>query len=267
VQRRSWALVAAIAAMGVAGLVYAATRDDGRHRAEGTADDVPRTTTSSTTPAARLGTEPPTTTSIVGLANPMPSTDPTQPGPPFESRIVAVTATDLGSSWREGCPVPPEDLRALELSHWDYDGAVQRGRLVVHAAYAEPIVAVFRDLFAARFPVERVTPIDTYGGDDQASMRANNTSGFNCRYVAGTSRWSEHAFGRAIDVNPLVNPYVRGSSVDPPEGAPYADRRRDEPGMIHGGDAAVRAFAAQGWKWGGYWSNGKDYQHFSATGR
>lgn len=163
--------------------------------------------------------------------------------------------------------MPPEELRTLELSHWGYDGAVHQGRLVVHVAYAEGIVTVFRDLFAARFPVERMTPIDDYGSDDQASMRANNTSGFNCRFVAGTSNWSEHAFGRAIDLNPLVNPYVKGSSVDPPEGAPYADRRRDDPGMIHGGDAAVRGFAAQGWEWGGYWSNGKDYQHFSATGR
>lgn len=99
-------------------------------------------------------------------------------------------------------------------------------------------------------------------------MRANNTSGFNCRYVTGTTRWSEHAFGRAIDVNPLVNPYVRSSgAVDPPEGAPYADRRRTDTGMIHGGDAVVQAFAAQGWRWGGYWSHGKDYQHFSTTGR
>ena len=163
--------------------------------------------------------------------------------------------------------MPPEELRLLDLSIWGFDGVARQGRLVVHVAYAEQIVTAFRDIFAARFPVERMTPIDAYGGDDQASMRANNTSGFNCRFVAGTSNWSEHAFGRAIDLNPLRNPYVRGASVDPPEGAPYADRRRGDPGMLHGGDAAVRALAAQGWKWGGYWSNGKDYQHFSATGR
>ena len=111
-----------------------------------------------------------------------------------------------------------------------------------------------------------MVPIDAYGGDDQASMRANNTSGFNCRYVSGTSRLSQHALGLAVDVNPLVNPYVTGAAVDPPEGAPYADRSRDDPGMIHAGDAVVQAFAAQGWKWGGYWSSGKDYQHFSSSG-
>jgi len=163
--------------------------------------------------------------------------------------------------------VAADDLRAVAVSYWGYDGAVRSGRLIVHANQAQSVVRTFRDIYAARFPIQRMTPIDAYGGDDEASMRANNTSGFNCRYVTGTSKWSEHAYGRAIDVNPLVNPYVRGSSVDPPEGAAYADRSRTDPGMIHAGDAAVRAFAAQGWGWGGSWSGGKDYQHFSASGR
>jgi hypothetical protein len=174
---------------------------------------------------------------------------------------------ELGASWRPGCPVAVDDLRAVAVSYWSYDGAVRSGRLVVHADQAQAVVRIFRDLYAARFPIQRMMPIDAYGGDDEASMRANNTSGFNCRYVTGTSKWSEHAYGRAIDVNPLVNPYVRGSSVDPPEGAAYADRSRTDAGMIHAGDAAVRAFAAQGWGWGGSWSGGKDYQHFSASGR
>jgi hypothetical protein len=187
--------------------------------------------------------------------------------PPFTSAVETVTAAQLGSSWRPGCPLGPEQLRAVVVSHWGDDGQVHTGRVIVDAAHADRIVAVFRDLFAARFPIHRMVPIDQYGSDDQASMRANNTSGFNCRYVAGTTSWSEHSYGRAIDVNPLVNPYVKGGSVDPPEGAPYADRSRTDPGMVHDGDAAVRAFAAQDWSWGGYWTNGKDYQHFSASGR
>jgi hypothetical protein len=97
-------------------------------------------------------------------------------------------------------------------------------------------------------------------------MRANNTSGYNCRTVAGSSKLSQHALGRAIDINPLVNPYVKGGTVDPPEGAPWADRSRNDPGMIKAGDAVVRAFARQGWGWGGAWSSGQDYQHFSASG-
>ena len=109
-------------------------------------------------------------------------------------------------------------------------------------------------------------PVDAYGADDQTSMRANNTSAFNCRFVAGTTTLSQHGLGLAIDLNPLHNPYVKGGTVDPPEGAPWADRSRTDPGMIKPG-AVVDAFASRGWRWGGYWSGGKDYQHFSTSGR
>jgi hypothetical protein len=98
-------------------------------------------------------------------------------------------------------------------------------------------------------------------------VAADNTSAFNCRFVSGTTRWSEHAYGRALDVNPVENPFVSGSYVSPPAGAAYADRSRRAPGMVHAGDATVRAFAAVGWGWGGSWPGSKDYQHFSATGR
>jgi hypothetical protein len=124
-----------------------------------------------------------------------------------------------------------------------------------------------RKLFNAHFPFRRIWLIDAYGSDDRRSMAANNTSAFNCRYVAGTTRWSEHAYGRAIDINPIQNPYVSGSYVSPAAGRAYADRSRRAPGMIHAGDVVVRAFASIGWKWGGYWRSSKDYQHFSSTGR
>jgi hypothetical protein len=179
-----------------------------------------------------------------------------------------VTADELGASWDPavaGC-TPPEALRAVSVSHWGYDGQVHQGRIIVEAAQAERVVAAFGDVYAARFPIERMVPIAEYGGDDQASMRANNTSGYNCRTVAGSSKLSQHALGRAIDINPLVNPYVKGGTVDPPEGAPWADRSRNDPGMIKAGDAVVRAFARQGWGWGGAWSSGQDYQHFYASG-
>jgi hypothetical protein len=238
----------------------------------------PATSDGATSTTAAAG-DPSTSTSVVGTtaaassstspSSPSPTTPPptTTLAPPFASSIETVTAEQLGVSWRAGCPIGPEQLRAVNVSHWGYDGAVHQGRLIVAAGDAERMVAAFRDLHAARFPVQQIVPVDRYGADDQASMRANNTSGFNCRYVAGTTRWSEHAYGRAVDVNPLVNPYVTGGSVDPPEGALYADRSRTDAGMIHAGDAAVAAFAAQGWTWGGYWSGGKDYQHFSASGR
>ncbi len=186
----------------------------------------------------------------------------------FTAAVRCVTAADLGTSWRPGCPVGPEELVAIDASHWGYDGTVHTGRVVVAANRADGLVAVFRQLFDAGFQIERMEPVDRYGSDDHASMVANNTSAFNCRTVSGSASWSEHAYGQAIDVNPLVNPYVKGGTVDPPEGAEWADREpADTPGMIHAGDAAVSAFAAQGWTWGGYWSSGQDYQHFSTSGR
>jgi len=259
------ALVAVAVALAAAGAVLLVTREP-RTDLAGAAQSVGSTTThvdeSTTTTSSRTTTSAPTTDPVPTTAVPV-----TRGAPPFTSSTAAVTADELGASWHPGCPVDVELLRAIDASVWGYDGAPHQGRIIVHADQAERIVHVLEALYSARFPIERMTPIDAYGGDDQASMRANNTSGFNCRYVAGTTRWSEHAFGRAIDVNPLVNPYVRGSSVDPPEGAAYADRSRTDTGMIHAGDAAVRAFAAQGWGWGGSWSSGKDYQHFSASGR
>ena len=177
---------------------------------------------------------------------------------------------DLRFSYREGCPVGPAALRTVVLSHWGFDGSARTGRIVVSRRTAPAVVRVFRTLWQERFPIRRLRPVSAYRGSDDASMAADNTSGFNCRFAqaAGPKRWSEHAFGRAIDLNPLRNPYVtRGGRVSPPAGRPYADRARRAAGMIHSGDAVVRAFAAAGWRWGGHWSGSRDYQHFSSTGR
>jgi poly-gamma-glutamate synthesis protein (capsule biosynthesis protein) len=171
-------------------------------------------------------------------------------------------------SWRRGCPVGPVELRLLRVDHWGLDGRVHRGELIVHRDHARRILGVLKKLFQARYPIQRLRPVDAYRADDDRSMAANNTSGFNCRRVSGSSSWSEHAFGRAIDLNPLRNPYVtRGGRVSPPAGRPYANRARRAAGMIHAGDTVVRAFAAAGWRWGGNWSGSRDYQHFSSTGR
>jgi D-alanyl-D-alanine carboxypeptidase-like protein len=171
-------------------------------------------------------------------------------------------------SWRPGCPVGLDQLRLLRVDHWGFDRRVHTGMLVVHRHHARRILAVMEKLFRLRFKIQRLRLVDDYRADDDRSMAANNTSGFNCRFVSGTRRWSEHAYGRAIDLNPLRNPYVtRGGRVSPPAGRPYANRARRATGMIHAGDAVVRAFAAAGWRWGGSWSGSKDYQHFSATGR
>jgi D-alanyl-D-alanine carboxypeptidase len=172
-----------------------------------------------------------------------------------------------GVSWRPGCPVGLADLRLLTVSYRGFDGRVHRGRLVVHRDYAAAMVRTMRSLFRLRYPIRRMRLVDAYGADDHRSMDADNTSAFNCRIVAGNPGvWSEHAYGRAIDVNPIENPYVTESGyVSPPAGAPFAQRSHAK-GVIHRGGPVVRAFAAIGWEWGGNWSWPKDYQHFSATG-
>jgi len=155
----------------------------------------------------------------------------------------------------------------LTLSHIGFDGHVHTGQLVIHADWVTDVTEVFRSLFEAGFPIERIEPMTVYGANDDVAMAANNSSGFNCRNVAGTNRWSEHAYGRAIDISPLVNPWVRGSQVEPPGGQAYLDRDQSVPGLIVSGDVVVDSFAAIGWGWGGYWSSSKDYMHFSSTGR
>jgi hypothetical protein len=190
--------------------------------------------------------------------------------PPFHAsieRLDAATRSEMtGVSWHRGCPVPLRALRVLHVTIWGFDRDAHRGELIVHRRWAEDLAHVLRRIYHARFPVRRMRPVDRYGGDDRRSMRADNTSAFNCRFVAGTTRWSQHAYGSAIDINPVENPYVSGDRVSPRAGRPFADRSLRRRGMIHRGDLVRRAFHRIGWGWGGSWSGAKDYQHFSATG-
>lgn len=242
-----------------------------------TAVDATTTTESTTTaPATSVAsstttTAPATTTTASTTTTPPSATLPAvENAPAFTSSIVAIDDTiapRLSRSWREGCPVGPEDLRLLTVSHWNYVGTATTGELVVHADFASDIVDVFRRLYEARFPIERMELVDVYEGDDDLSMAANNTSAFNCREIAWKPGvWSNHALGAAIDINPLVNPYVSNSRILPPEGAVFADRSVEALGGIYPGDVVTQAFADIGWGWGGNWSSAKDWQHFSASG-
>jgi D-alanyl-D-alanine carboxypeptidase len=171
-------------------------------------------------------------------------------------------------SWRPGCPVPLRDLRLVTAAHWGFDGRVHTGRLIVHGDVARDVVTVLRSLYAARFPIRRMVPVDAYGASDFRSIEADNTSAFNCRFVEGTTRWSEHAYGRAIDLNPIENPYVSSDGTTSHRASrTYLRRAPYRPGMAVVEGVLVRAFDAIGWSWGGRWSGVKDYQHFSASGR
>ncbi len=189
--------------------------------------------------------------------------------PPYRAVVRALTADERAamtpSVWRPGCPVGLARLRHVSVPFVGFDGRVKRGGIVVHNAVARDVVEVFRELYRARFPVRRMQPIQRYGGDDFASIEADNTSAFNCRSATGSGNWSQHAYGRAIDLNPLENPYVSGGTTSHKGSVPYLDRRPRK-GVIVEGGLVTRAFDARGWEWGGRWSGIKDYQHFSSDG-
>jgi hypothetical protein len=167
------------------------------------------------------------------------------------------------TTWHPGCPVAPEELRQLTLSYRDFQNQPRIGILLVHHDLADEVVRLFRDFYSLGFPIEQMVPIEEYKGNDDASMAANNTSAFNCRDATGKPGvYSNHSWGRAIDINPLTNPYVKGDQVLPPEGRKYLDRAKVFKGSILKDGFVVREFEKNGWTWGGRWPDRQDYQHF-----
>ena len=204
---------------------------------------------------------------VVGVASPSGRALPAFRGS-VSALSPAVRQSMTGVSWRPGCPVGLDELRLVRARYLGMDGRAHTGRIVVQGDVATEVVAVLRRLYAARFPIRRMVPVDAYGGSDYRSIEADNTSAFNCRYVDGTTRWSEHAYGRAIDLNPIENPYVTaGGTTSHRASRSFLRRAPYRPGMAVEGSAVVRAFDAVGWGWGGRWSGARDYQHFSASGR
>ena len=215
-------------------------------------------------------------------APPVVEPEPTEPAAPtpdvepevpvFEA-VISELPADLraqmvGRSWHEGCPVPLDDLRLIRATHWDFEGQVRQGELVVAGEHTAVFVDVLRTAFEVSWPIERMEPVSQYDGDDVRSMDANNTSAFNCRAITGGTRYSEHSYGHAIDLNPLRNPYIsRSGNVQPEGGRAYVDRDAEFLGKIAADGPIVAAFAAHGWGWGGSWTTTKDYQHFSVNGR
>jgi len=180
-----------------------------------------------------------------------------------------------GTTWRPGCPVPLTDLRLLRFNYWSFDGEVKRGPMVVHEDVAEDVLWVFRRLFKTRFPIKRVALAREFVLEEfepRISSRRSVTASFNCRPVVTPlgpgDDFSQHSYGLAIDINPVQNPFVTSDGfVRNRMARRYVDRGRRLAGMIHHGDVVVRSFAAIGWAWGGHWTGGKDYMHFSAVGR
>jgi hypothetical protein len=220
----------------------------------------PRTAASASTAAAR--TVPPTRRASSG-----PPAGASASAPSFVATTSGVTAAELGASWHAGCPVGPAQLRQITLTYWGFDGAQHTGKIVVEASVVPGVIKVFTTLYQERFPIRRMQPVSEFGGSDEASMAVDNTSAFNCRYAVspGKPQWSAHAYGKAIDVNTVENPYLVGGKVLPPKGAAFLKRTPYRSGMAVAGGQLVKAFAAAGWQWGGRWTGSPDYQHFSST--
>jgi len=176
-----------------------------------------------------------------------------------------------GESWRPGCPVPLSDLRLVTVSHWDFGGREREGQLVVHRTAAQPLTKVFRQLHKLQFPIRHMKLADMYGPKRARPADGDITGSFRCRRAVpspcgtGSGNWSNHAYGLAIDINPVENPYVGCGAVHDARSRRYVDRTPLRKGMVT--PAVVRAFASIGWEWGGDWSGKtKDYMHFSHTG-
>ncbi len=193
-----------------------------------------------------------------------PSPSASAPPVPAVGTVKPVTAAELGASWRPDCPVGPGQLRRVYVEHVGFDGQTHRGELIVHEDLVPEVIATFEQLYRLGFPVEKIRTVDHYpAADDELSMEDNNTSAFNCRGIPGSDRWSQHAYGRAIDLNPLLNPCVFASGEFQPHNAvTYLDRSRTDPGLLHAADPATHAFTDRGWRWGGFWKSPIDYQHF-----
>ena len=165
-------------------------------------------------------------------------------------------------SYPEDAEIPLSDLRYLRLSYVDFNGGEQVGEMVCNKAIADDLLAIFRALYEARYPIRSIRLIDDFGGDDEASMAADNTSCFNYRRKTGMRELSKHALGLAVDINPFENPYVRPSHVRPAGASAYADRTKDFPHKIDKNDLCWRLFREHGFSWGGTWRSVRDYQHF-----
>lgn len=167
-----------------------------------------------------------------------------------------------GKSYNPTGLVNLNQLKYIPILHRDAEGNILGGELICNAMIASDLEAIFKELYREEYPIERMVLIDAYNADDIESMRANNTSCFNYRVIAGSNKLSKHAEGLAIDLNPLYNPYVKGEKVSPPEGVAYSNRKGKWNYKIERDDPAHRLFKKYGFRWGGDWKSLKDWQHF-----
>ena len=174
-----------------------------------------------------------------------------------------------GNSWREGCPVALKDLRYLRVKHIGFSGDEMMGEIIVHKEVSDEVAEIFEALYDTGYPIKKMRLVSDYKGSDWQSIESDNTSAFNCRLATGSKKWSKHSYGKAIDINPIENPYIsRKGYISHKASAIYRKREHQKSGyadkaILLKNDKAVGIFKKYGWKWGGDWSGVKDYQHFS----
>lgn len=174
-----------------------------------------------------------------------------------------------GKSWRKGCPVSLKDLRYLQLQYLDFQGKQKRGEMIVHREVSKEVVAIFERLYKRGYPIRQMRLVSDFGGNDWQSIEADNTSAFNCRNATGSKKYSKHAYGKAIDINPIENPYIsRNGHISHQASQKYRQRvhqyhTNEDKALLLNNDEAVKLFKKYDWKWGGEWKRVKDYQHFS----
>lgn len=186
----------------------------------------------------------------------------------------SIFALMQGRSYGKGCTVARSELRYLRCLHVDAEGRTHHGEMVLNKRIATTVLDILRKLYEAHYPIERMRLVDYYGANDEKSMTANNSSGFNFRFISGTRKVSKHGMGLAVDINPLYNPCVKkrtttknGAKVtytvtEPAAGKRYADRTKTYDYTIRRGDLCHKLFKEAGFRWGGDWTHSKDYQHF-----
>ena len=174
-----------------------------------------------------------------------------------------------GNSWRKGCPVSLPHLRYLRVKHKDFRGKDVMGEIIVHKEVSREVTRIFEELYNDGYPIHKMKLVSNYKGNDWQSIEADNTSAFNCRNATGSKKWSKHSYGKAIDINPIENPYIaRNGRISHKASLIYRKRIHNkityaDKAVLIKGDKAIQIFKKYDWKWGGDWSGLKDYQHFS----
>jgi poly-gamma-glutamate synthesis protein (capsule biosynthesis protein) len=174
-----------------------------------------------------------------------------------------------GHSYRKGCPVPLRDLRYLRMTYRGFDGHDHTGEMIVHRNVAKEVIQIFGKLYQSKYPIRKMVLVSRYNASDFQSIEADNTSAFNCRRATGSRGWSKHSFGKAIDINPIENPYIRNNGrISHKTSYRYKIRKHknlkkpDDRAMLIRGDGAVKAFTSRHWRWGATFREARDLQHF-----